>query len=262
MPQMGISEDSAVLTKWYIKKGDAVKVGDILFSIETGKTSFDIESEYEGTILELLVTEFQEVLVQSAVCIIGKPGENYVIPQQSQPLQPSQPHIQVASGASQRAKMLAKKAGVDFTHAVPTGPEGRIIERDIRALMESDTRPSAIRPETHTFTETAVEYFDKPLTAMRKAIAKNMMDSLAQTAQLTHTASFDATSICAYREILKKSGSGAGITLNDMVLYAATRTLRDFPDLNAWLMDGTMRYFKEVNLARYALRHIEPYRSA
>ncbi|MBR4150189.1 MAG: biotin/lipoyl-binding protein, partial [Firmicutes bacterium] len=52
MPQKGLSEDSAILSKWYVKEGDEVKKGELLFAIETGKATFDIESEFEGTVLK------------------------------------------------------------------------------------------------------------------------------------------------------------------------------------------------------------------
>ena len=57
MPQLGISEDSAVLSQWRVKEGEAVKAGQILFTLETGKSSFDVESEFEGTVLKLLCGE-------------------------------------------------------------------------------------------------------------------------------------------------------------------------------------------------------------
>lgn len=86
---------------------------------------------------------------------------------------------------------------------------------------------------------------------LRKVIAKNMMASLARTAQLTHTASFDATNLQAYRALLKGDGELGGVTLTDMILYAVSRTLPAFPELNAWVLEdgATMRYFSEVNLA-------------
>ena len=89
------------------------------------------------------------------------------------------------------------------------------------------------------------------MSYLRKVIAKNMMASLARTAQLTHTASFDATNIQVYRALLKDDAQLGGVTLTDMILFAVTRTLPAFPELNAWVLEdgATVRCFSEVNLA-------------
>ena len=84
---------------------------------------------------------------------------------------------------------------------------------------------------------------------MRKTIAKAMFTSLQSMAQLTHTASFDATDILAYRKKCKAEEKTKGITLGDMVLYAVTRTLKTFPDMNAHYLDTKIRQFSGVHLA-------------
>ena len=62
-------------------------------------------------------------------------------------------------------------------------------------------------------------YQDIPLTMMRKTIAKAMHQSIQSMAQLTHTASFDATQLLAYRAQCKAQPDTKGITLGDMVLF-------------------------------------------
>ncbi len=275
MPQMGISEESAILTQWHVKKGDTVNQGDKLFSIETGKATFDVESEHSGVVLELIASEGDEVLIKLPVCAVGTAGEVYVSETKAaatvatavEAVQPqavaslgsvvNQEAVQrenAIKGISPRARALASKADVDPSTATPTGAEGRIIERDVRSLIENGaTSPVKAVEAVKTVeagTANAVEgYQEKPLSNMRKIIAKNMMASLSQTAQLTHTASFDATSISEYRKLLKADPVLSGVTLTDMILYAVTRTLKEFPLLNAWLMGDTMRYFDDVNLA-------------
>ncbi|MCL2812601.1 MAG: 2-oxo acid dehydrogenase subunit E2, partial [Clostridia bacterium] len=258
--QLGISEESALLTQWFVREGDKVDVGDKLFSIETGKSSFDVPSDYAGTVLKLILPEGEEALIQAPICAIGDEGESYVaedvgvsIPS-PQPA-PSVPQVELVHavpvtslcagagcGVSPRARTLAAKADIDPKRAVPTGPEGRVIERDVRALLEHGVERTA---------QPTAAYEDRPMSHLRKIIAKNMLASLTQTAQVTHTASFDATNIRAYRALLKSDPENSGVTLTDMILYAVTRTLPDFPELNAWVLEdgATMRYFSEVNLA-------------
>ncbi|MDR1703545.1 MAG: 2-oxo acid dehydrogenase subunit E2 [Clostridiales bacterium] len=280
LPQIGISEESAVLTQWHVSKDSAVKAGDRLFTLETGKSSFEVESEFTGTVLALLANEGDEVLVKSPVCVIGQAGEAFsaetalnepkdnreeiisekpddrtVTSPLTSYLMPNTSERETRSGVSPRARRLAEKNDIDPKLAIPTGPEGRVIERDIFALLEASEPVSKNiesliigRADAPTFIE-GKPYREEPLSVIRRTIAKNMSASLQNTAQLTHTAGFDASDILAYRKILKETEGLSGITLTDMVLYAVTRTLPAHPVLNAWLIGDTIRYFRNVNLA-------------
>jgi pyruvate dehydrogenase E2 component (dihydrolipoamide acetyltransferase) len=260
MPQLGISEESAVLTQWHVSQGDGVKARDKLFSIETGKSSFDVESEAEGTVLALYAAEGDEVAVGSPVCAIGAKGEQLTVNETPAPSgayasPPSKREAYVplpegdgavrrqGEGCSPRAKALAEKMGVDPRSATPTGPEGRVVERDVRQLTVNSEQLT-VRNE-----KVCVRYTDQPLSHIRRVIAKNMMASLQNTAQLTHTASFDAANILNCRKRFKEDPAMSGVTLGDMVLYAVCKTLPDFPALNAHLLDDTLRVFADVNLA-------------
>ncbi|MDL2237585.1 2-oxo acid dehydrogenase subunit E2 [Christensenellaceae bacterium OttesenSCG-928-K19] len=92
-------------------------------------------------------------------------------------------------------------------------------------------------------------YTDIPFTNIRTIIANNMQNSLQSMAQVTNTASFDATNILAQRKANKQeTNKKADITINDMILYAVSRTLKNFGDLNAHCLDKTIRQFDQVNL--------------
>ena len=161
----------------------------------------------------------------------------------------SAPAAQIVPGApvSPRAAKLAKAAGVDASLAVGTGPEGRIIERDVQKLIDSGITAA---PKAACACEEGPAYEDVKFSGIRRAISKSMHTSLSTMAQLTHTTSFDATNILAYRKALKAAGDEyAGITLGDIILYAVSRTLLNHPDLNANMLDdNSIRLFKHVNL--------------
>lgn len=184
---------------------------------------------------------------------------------------------------SPRAKNHAEKLGVDYRFAEGTGPKGRIIERDVEALSASGAAfTKAAQAEAAGSTEKfegtgiggrvttgdlkkpvkeavaeamkaeeGVAYTDVPLTNIRKVISKAMHNSLSTTAQLTLNTTFDATEIMAYRKKLKANAEKMGlgkITINDLVLYAVSRTILAHKDLNANMIDDKMRIFNHVNL--------------
>lgn len=272
MPKAGITVESCIIGKWEKQVGDQVKKGEILFSYETDKAAFQCESTAAGELLEIFYQEGDEVPCLENVCVIGTKGENFADLKPSSRTETmsdvllkeeySNPsfYIEEASisnsqenhfGISPRAKRLASRSGVDVAQAVPSGPKNRIIERDVRKLMTKPTSCLSI-PETEIITiERSEEYTDSHMPVIRKTIARSMMNSLHGTAQLTHNFSFDATEIKNYRAKMKEMGGDyAGVTIGDMVLYAVSRTLLSYPDLNAHMLDdNTIRHYHTVHLA-------------
>ncbi len=278
MPKAGITVESCIIGTWEKKIGDAVKVGDILFTYETDKASFECESTAEGTLLEIFYNEGDEVPCLVNVCAVGNPGEDCsalrpdsaapavaeekpaeVVAEPAKQAEVAAPAVSTAvagekAAISPRARKLAERAGVDAALATPTGPNGRIIERDVRTLMDNPVvataKAEAPVAEAAKAAVDEAEYTDVKFSGIRRAISKSMHTSLSTMAQLTHTTSFDATTILAYRKMLKAAeGEYAGITLGDIILYAVSRTLLNHPDLNAHMLDdNNIRLFKHVNL--------------
>lgn len=306
MPNVGITVESCILTTWHKKVGDAVKKGDVLFTYETDKSTLDEESPVDGIMLAQFFAEDDDVKVMTNVCVIGNEGESTAefapaqaaeeapaaeaapapaaaAPAPAAEAAPVAAAAPVAQGEfvkiSPRARALAAKTGVEARFAGATGPDGRIIERDIRTLIENGpvNTPAAAAAfngaagtgiggkfsvgdigaaaaPAAVAAAPVAEYVDEKLPTIRKTIAKQMVSSLSTAAQLTHTVSFDATEIMAFRKKVKNNSEALGlnnITLNDIMLYAVSRVLKmeAHRDLNAHLINGdTMRYFTNVNL--------------
>jgi Pyruvate/2-oxoglutarate dehydrogenase complex, dihydrolipoamide acyltransferase (E2) component, and related enzymes len=280
MPRQGQSVESCIITKWEKAKGDTVKAGDILFSYETDKSSFEEKAMAEGILLEVFANDGDDVPCLDPVCIIGDAGEDIsaLLPKKEVPAATAAPEQKSAESTVQssapvvteiptqaadlakvspRAKALAEKTGADLVKAVATGPDGRIIERDVNALLDKGFTVSAEKAQEAPvaapaeMSAPAQEYTDVPLTNIRKVIAKSMHASLSTMAQLTLNSSFDASELQAYRAQLKVKGEDLGlnnITLNDMVLFAVSRALKNHKDLNAHFLDDKMRYFSGVHL--------------
>ncbi|MBQ6997023.1 MAG: 2-oxo acid dehydrogenase subunit E2 [Oscillospiraceae bacterium] len=268
MPKAGITVESCIIGQWLKKVGDQVKRGDVLFTYETDKASFECESTAEGELLEIFFADGEEVTCLENVCAIGPAGEPTACLRPGAAAAPAAvaaapaaaapvaaPAATVVKGApvSPRAAKLAKAKGVDATLAAGTGPRGRIIERDVQKLIAEGVPAKAAVAAPAPAVETApaaAEYEDVKFSGIRRAISKSMHTSLSTMAQLTHTTSFDATAILNYRKALKAAGGEyAGITIGDIILYAVSRTLLNHPDLNAHMLDeNSIRKFKHVNL--------------
>ena len=158
MPRQGQSVESCIIAKWNKKKGDAVAIGDVLFSYETDKASFEETAKVGGTLLETFFEEGDDVPCLLNVCVIGNPGEDVSAFQpagdaeeQAAPATEEQPAaapapsspapaVECAVGGgevkiSPRARHLAEKSCANLNLAQGSGPHGRVIERDVERLI-------------------------------------------------------------------------------------------------------------------------------
>jgi pyruvate dehydrogenase E2 component (dihydrolipoamide acetyltransferase) len=299
MPRQGQSVETCILGEWVKKKGDAVKVGDILFSYETDKASFEEDAKADGILLDIFFAEGDEVPVLVNVAVIGAAGESVdefrpggqatstvaetvaaaeVVVEKS-----TAPEVKTITEPSEkvkispRAKNLAEKSGVAYQLLQGSGPEGRIIERDIEAAAQALPKLTPLAQEKAKAEglkagETATglggkaiakdlisynpiysdDFEVKKLTNMRKLIAKAMHTSLQNSAQLTHHMSADARTIMALRKKYKKALDAGqisqNITINDLVCFAVIKALKKFPQVNTHFIGDSMRWFKKVHL--------------
>ena len=157
MPKQGQSVESCIVTEFKKKPGDKVEVGDILFTYETDKASFEEDAKVAGTVLACFFQDNDEIPCLTNVMVIGEPGESFAEfapggetpaaqePAQAEPAQAAAPAAApaaaevpagtVTAGApvSPRARKLASEKGIDTAQVAGTGPGGRIIERDVQA---------------------------------------------------------------------------------------------------------------------------------
>ena len=171
MPKQGQSVESCIVTEFKKKVGDKVAVGDVLFSYETDKASFDEDAKVEGTVLACFFNDNDEIPCLTNVMVIGEPGESFSEYAPSGAGAPAASGAEAASPAAEpvssvtdpaevtaatapdaltnsatgtvvanapvspRARKLAAEKGVNTAQVAGTGPHGRIIERDIIAAQ-------------------------------------------------------------------------------------------------------------------------------
>jgi pyruvate dehydrogenase E2 component (dihydrolipoamide acetyltransferase) len=268
MPKQGQSVETCIITKWFKNKGESVSVGDILFSYETDKAAFDLESPIDGILLELFFAEGDEVPVLENVAVIGKPGDSTdsfnpgkltqaaTLPSASSQndtptiSKQSDNNVTIVTNSrikiSPRAKLLADKKGINYSNLNGSGPNGRIIAYDIEKAISGTPMVSKMAVATGT------EYTEQPLSNVRKLIAKAMHSSLQNSAQLTHHMSADVRNILEARQKIKNKlvsdKSQQDITLNDMICWCVIRALEKFPEANSHFLDDRIKTFHKIHL--------------
>jgi pyruvate dehydrogenase E2 component (dihydrolipoamide acetyltransferase) len=261
MPKPGQMTEECTITTWFKREGDPVAKGDILFEIETDKSAMEVESFEEGVLLRQVVGEGATVPVNTICAYIGKVGEE--IPEEAPTPAASVPAASEAPApaaapapapaapapaatASEgllritpRASRAAAEAGIDPRTITGTGPEGRIVERDVRAAIATPPASAppvpwvAPAPAAAPLSSIAVEGEEepRPLSRIRRVIADRLTSSWTSTPHFTVTVAVDVTALLALRAELKAGGTN--LTVTDFVLGATAQTLAEFPDVNS-----------------------------
>ena len=304
MPRQGQSVESCILTEWKVKQGDSVSEGDVLAVIETDKASFDLESTASGKILELFWEADDDVPVLANVLVIGEDGENVeefrpagegasvpdvssstdatvteapssvvestISTTASAPISSNEvPLGGISAGVSPRARKLAFRHGLDPETLEGSGPNGRVIERDVEAVISGRPRLSAsavskardgmeppIRGKGLAGMALASDMREpgaiegakvEQVKGIRKLVAERMIQSLQTSAQLTLNAHFELTKAQAYRKE-RVDGGKSKVSINDLIAYAQIQALGAHAELNAHFLGDRFAVFEKVHL--------------
>jgi pyruvate dehydrogenase E2 component (dihydrolipoamide acetyltransferase) len=271
MPRLGWNMEAGTVVEWLKHDGDRVNAGEFLFLVESDKATTEVESLDSGilripdnalrigeelpvgTVLGYLVQEGENApagqrAANGAVGAALEPpsAQQAALPAQGVPAQHSS-----SPAASPRAIRIAGELGVDWTKLTGTGGGGRIVERDVRAAFEqagaggTGLQPASAQvsnlPSLSQTAAVSVTTAGPPMSQTRRIIGERMAQSAHTAAPVTLMTEADATALVRLRDDL----AGALMTTdtampsyNDLFARLVAVALREFPDLNASLVDG------------------------
>jgi pyruvate dehydrogenase E2 component (dihydrolipoamide acetyltransferase) len=250
MPQGGQDITEGLIVRWIKAEGELVRKGEVICEVETEKAVFEVVSPVDGVLLKIVAPAGTKVPILSPIGIVGEPGET--VPEEAQPaVEPTggrQPDVaeirrRLSEGGPKaenikitgRARKLASEKGVDLQAVIGTGPQGRVIEKDV--LLHVEKRRISVA---------ALRGHSEPLTPMRRAIARKVLHSKQTVPHFYVTAAVDMTAALALRESLI-SGSG-GISVTDWIVKASAVALRAFPRVNSRIQEDRLVVFEDVNI--------------
>jgi pyruvate dehydrogenase E2 component (dihydrolipoamide acetyltransferase) len=299
MPKLGFDMAEGTLVRWVIQEGEQVSKGAVLAEIETDKATVEVESNYDGVVVKHLVPTGEVVPINTPIAVIGEEGEEVNVdellgkalpvepkaeggepeqavaepvrqeerPQlQAEPEGPSETQLPEGVRASPLARRMAGDMNIDLQKVHGSGPDGRIVKKDIQAYMEK--RPEAEKiptevpkaptpaPEPPPLTPLAPlpsapapESERTPLKRLRATIGRRMTESKQQVPHFYVTHDYDVEDLLALRkqvnELLPDEDK---ISVNDFIVKAAALTLRQFPNLNASLDGDEVVHHGQVNI--------------
>ena len=249
MPKLAQTSEEVRLLRWLVTEGDSVKKGDPLCEVENDKTTMDLESFADGTVLRLLVAADSEVTAGTVIALIGEPGQ---APVEVPPQKPaaSGPRIETpAPGASDRpaggamasrlVRNLAQKRGIELAAVRGTGPSGIVTRKDLdRAVSGHAAVPAK---------ETSI-----PLSDLQIQLGRLMTDGKARIPHYYLESTILCDRLLDLRE-RKRSRNGDKLTLDAFFIFAAASVLSRQPRINASLREGSLY---SSGQAQHCLRHL------
>ena len=264
--------ETGTLAKWRKKEGDTVANGDVICEVETDKATMDYESTAEGTLLKIILPEGGQAKVGDLIAIVGKPGEDISAmladggapTKAAVPAAPRAPAARpAASGAtppvatpatqpvpaprggriksSPLARRLAAEKGVDLRALRGSGPEGRIVKRDLDALPAGGGAQAAPRQAPLPLQPGAGDEV-VPVTRMRKIIAQRLSDSMYTAPHYYLTVAVGVDELLASRTRMN-TGRQKKLSMNAFLMAIAGRALARHPAVNtSWNGDSLIRH--------------------
>lgn len=267
MPKLGFDMAEGTLVRWVKQVGENINKGDVLAEIETDKATVEVESSASGVILQHIVDQGTVVPVNAPIAVVGAEGEKVEEQkpaggkpkpeqkaesktQKEEPAAPAQPTTApvaqtttpVDSGpvkASPLAKKIARDNKIDLSRLQGTGPGGRVVRKDVEAALTRgpstiDRRPQTMVSGPSSVVAPAPGDESVPLTRLRQAIARRMVESTTTVPHFYVTHEYKMDALMAMRKQANEYlPDNEKLSVTDFMIKAVALTLRDFPNLNS-----------------------------
>ena len=264
MPKLGQTMEEGTVLTWLKRPGERVTQGEPLVQIETDKVVCDIEASQSGLLHTTLAREGEKIPVGQAIAVIAAEGEAVDVEALLGTRQPSpvstnatpfrermaptlSPSATAAPAAprdiriSPAARKLAREHNIPLESLQGSGPGGRIVVEDVERALAAETTAAPQERVVRTI----------PLVGIRATVAQRMAQSWAQVAHVTEVMEVDMTEAVALRRRRLAAWErefGVRVSLNDFLTFAVSRSLREFPDLNARLEGQEIKVLEDIHL--------------
>ncbi|CDZ80557.1 Dihydrolipoyllysine-residue acetyltransferase component of pyruvate dehydrogenase complex [Candidatus Rubidus massiliensis] len=283
MPKLSPTMEDGTIAKWHKKEGDQVEIDDLLFEVATDKATVEYNAIDSGWLRKILVKEGEEAKVNQPVAILteeqNEPLEEDVskeavsankeeklkqesIPQEvnanlkksdsdqskeTKPVDKTSDEKRVL--ASPLAKKLAKEKGIDLSKLKGTGPNKRIMSRDLEGGEKS--KPATMFNLSHREApvDDAGSFDIEKLTPMRKVISQRLLEAKTTIPHIYVEMQVDAKPIIDLREQLFKLG--IAVSLNDIVVKCTSLALKEHPNINSGfdLKNNAIIRYKTIDIS-------------
>ena len=267
MPQMGADMEEGTVVRWLKQVGDAVERGEIIAEIETDKANVEIEAFDSGTFRTTLASEGDTVAVGTVIALIADTDDDISqyqpaatitngaqaaattavpAPTARPPNEDTRPQSEDTRPAKQQpervraspvARKLAQENSIDLAQLTGTGPDGRIVRRDVEEAISSPAQTPA--PSSGTTGQ----------SKMRQTIARRMSQSKREAPHYYITVEIEMTDAERLRRQLNEAAEDyPRVSVNDLIVKACAGALARQPIFNTSLVEGEIQAHEQINV--------------
>jgi 2-oxoglutarate dehydrogenase E2 component (dihydrolipoamide succinyltransferase) len=288
LPELGESVVEGTVSKWLVKEGDRVELDQPLVEVTTDKVDAELPSPVAGVLEKILVPEGETVAVGAVLARIAEsPEAKARHPAPEPPARPEgaregqAPAGEVAGvRATPAARRVAEEEGLDLRRVSGSPPSGRVTRADVErhaaeaprreaeppearpaAPQRAPARPAAPAPRAAAASERARAQFGHyalqegdrviPMSPLRKLVAEHMVYSKQTSPHVGTVAEIDMGGVARVREAHKRAfrtAHGFSLTYLPFVVHATVRALREFPALNASVIEDAIVEKKDIHI--------------
>ena len=291
MPQLGLTMTEGTVSKWLKQVGDEVQAGDLLVEVSTDKITNQIEASISGVLLKIVVQEGQVVPVKSVLAYIGEMGEKVdeteAVSAEGEeevvPPEVKREEIQKSGSVtptdrvkiSPRARKMAAERGIAAGEIIGTGPDGRIVARDVDGYVAKPAREkisssplarkiadehgvdiNKLEKDGRIMSQDVLEQVQNSsasplegtaLSGMRKVIADRLSQSWQQAPHVHMTVEVNMSEAMALKYRLQEK-MNVKISFTELVVKACAQAIREFPQFNEFITDGKVFTSPTINI--------------
>ncbi|MDH7478230.1 MAG: dihydrolipoamide acetyltransferase family protein [Candidatus Bathyarchaeota archaeon] len=225
MPKLSLTMKEGTVGKWYKREGETVEKGEPIVEVISEKATYDLEAPASGVLRKIFVGEGVDAEVNAVLAVITAPNEPFSETEIIQSVEEKEKPVL----ASPAAKRLAREYGIDLSLVKGTGPEGRIVEEDVKRYIEET---SLVQPRVKQIV---------PLTGFRKTSAERVSTSFRTAPHSTIVMEVNAAKA-------KEAYEKLHVSYTAIIVAAVAKALLEHPVINSTLEGDRIKVFEDINV--------------
>jgi pyruvate dehydrogenase E2 component (dihydrolipoamide acetyltransferase) len=277
MPKLSDTMEEGKILKWLKNEGDAVEQGEVIAEVESDKADMELEAYESGTLLKIVVPEGKGAPVGGVIAVIGEKGESVDLGEKKSPPkkemkkdegekkeEPKEKEVSREIGKTKEseressptsesggdgvlrisplARRMADEHNINLRSLRGSGPEGRIVKRDIETYLESGGEGGKEESYKPAVAETI------ELTGMRKAIARRMVDSKTTVPHFYLTVEVDMERTIEFRNRLNERLKDGKVSFTDIIIKLAASVLERHPRVNSYWAGDSIKQRGDIHI--------------
>ena len=277
MPKLSPTMEEGQIARWLKSEGETFESGETLAEVDTDKATMELTALKGGTLLKILKDGGETALLGETIAIVGNSGEDFAallaeVAETPKAAEKSAPPVEnkaeeikqeekkeTAAPASEETRIIvspiaarmATENGIDLRTISGSGPNGRIIKRDIESAINSPAESTSSAPSMQQSSVTGASPFhEEPTSKMRQVIAQRLGESIGPIPTFYLTVEIEMDKALEFRKQINASvkEEEERVSVNDVIVKVAAQALTKHPWVNSSYQDKTVKFYEDADI--------------